>query len=471
MGLGLVQSLQFVSSELLAFAAFWFVVGAIDELAVDVVWLWLLAAGRTRAQVLPRGYELRPLGGRIAVMVAAWQESFVIGEMIAHTLAAWPQHGLTLYVGCYCNDPATLAAMMAARGDPRLRIVIHDRPGPTTKADCLNRVYRAMLDDEARSGMAYAGVIMHDAEDMVHAAALPLIDFMLERADFVQLPVRPEPQAASPWVAGHYTDEFTEAHTKTLIVRDALGAAIPSAGVGFGVSRAALGSLAALRAAQGGAGGDAGGPFEPACLTEDYELGLILARLGMRGRFIRARDASGSLVATRGFFPATVHDAVRQKTRWIHGIALQGWDRFGWPERLVDKWMVLRDRRGPLFAMVLAAGYVFVLVDVALLAARLAGVAVPEDPSPRLGVLLVVSFAALVWRTAWRFAFTAHEYGLAEGLRGIVRIPVANVIAILAGRRAINAYVGTLRGRALRWDKTEHRSHPASASNPGASTP
>jgi adsorption protein B len=38
---------------------------------------------------------------------------------------------------------------------------------------------------------------------------------------------------------------------------------------------------------------------------------------------------------------------------------------------------------------------------------------------------------------------------------------MANVIAILAGRRAISAYIRTLRGEALRWDKTEHGSHPA----------
>src|SRR5579871_1297365 len=323
MGTGLLGGLQFAESELLVFAAFWFVIGAVDEMVVDFVWLWLFAAGRAVTHRLPKGYELRPLTAPMAVMVAAWREPQVIGEMIAHTLAAWPQRRLTLYIGCYCNDAATVGAAMAgAPRDVRLRIVIHDRAGPTTKADCLNRVYRAILEDETRTGVRYAGVVMHDAEDMVHPAALPLIDYMLERADFVQLPVRPEPQIASPWVAGHYTDEFTEAHAKTLVVRDALGAAIPSAGVGFGVSRKALEGLAAFRAGQGfGAG-----PFEPGCLTEDYELGLLLTRLGGRGRFVRARDAAGSLVATRAFFPATVRDSVRQKTRWIHGIALQCWD-------------------------------------------------------------------------------------------------------------------------------------------------
>jgi adsorption protein B len=43
----------------------------------------------------------------------------------------------------------------------------------------------------------------------------------------------------------------------------------------------------------------------------------------------------------------------------------------------------------------------------------------------------------------------------------VARIPVANVIAIMAGRRALFAYVRTLRGARPRWDKTYHHAHPA----------
>ena len=60
---------------------------------------------------------------------------------------------MTIYVGCYRNDPCTMAAVIAAtRGDPRVRLVIHGEDGPTSKADCLNRLYRALEEDEARSG-------------------------------------------------------------------------------------------------------------------------------------------------------------------------------------------------------------------------------------------------------------------------------------------------------------------------------
>ena len=453
----LFAAMQRIEHELLLFAAFWFIIGAIDELAIDLGWIWLRLTGRAKTTKLPAEYESRPIRVSAAVMVPAWHEADVIGAMIAHTLKVWPQPNVTLYVGCYCNDPDTVAAAMAgAGGDPRLRLVIHDREGPTTKADCLNRLYAALCDDEARSDRRYSTVILHDSEDMVHPAALQLICGALATVDFVQLPVRPEPQPDSPWIAGHYSDEFTEAHAKALVVRDALGAAIPAAGVGCGFSRAALGRLAATRSAAGGVG-----PFEPESLTEDYELGLLVSRGGQSGRFLRVRDSFGELVATRAFFPASRDEAVRQKTRWIHGIAFQAWDRMGWSGRPIDIWMALRDRRGPLTALVLASAYLLLVIEAILGIARFGGWLETVAISPVLRLMLAISFASFVWRATWRFGFTAREYGIAEGIRSILRIPIANIIAIMAGRRALVAYVGTLRGVDARWDKTRHYDHPA----------
>ena len=71
-------------------------------------------------------------------------------------------------------------------------------------------------------------------------------------------------------MGGHYGDEFIESHAKGLVVRNALGAAIPAAGVGCGFGRDILDALADLRRAEGGTG-----PFAAECLTEDYELGWL----------------------------------------------------------------------------------------------------------------------------------------------------------------------------------------------------
>ena len=443
--------------ELLLFAAFWLVIGAIDELAVDLRWLWLRATGRARTGRLPEGLAAAALNRRAAVLVAAWREAEVIGPMIAHTLHAWAQCDFVLFVGVYRNDPATLAAALGAAGtDPRLRLVIHDRDGPTTKADCLNRLYAAMRDQERQDGQAFGSIVLHDAEDMVHPAALALLDAALEEAAFVQLPVCPEPQPASRWIAGHYTDEFAEAHAKDLVVRDSLGAAIPAAGVGCAFTREALEGVAQVRRARGESG-----PFAADCLTEDYELGLLVARQGGRGRFLRLRDEADALVGTRCYFPARFDEAVRQKTRWIHGIALQGWDRLGWASRPIDNWMALRDRRGPLTALVLASAYLLFFVEGLIGLAALLGHRPAGGQPSLLGPLLTLCFLSFAWRGVFRFAMTTRDHGPVEGVCAVLRIPVANLIAILAGRRALFAYVRSLFGGEVRWDKTAHRDHPA----------
>lgn len=446
-----------VEHELLLFAAFWFIVSAVDEAAFDLGYLWLRLTGRLREQVIARDSETPELERMTAVFVAAWQEADVIGAMIAHTLKVWPQRRMALYVGCYANDPETLAAAMkSAKGDARVRIVVNERPGPTTKADCLNRLYAALCRDEERCGERFRSVILHDAEDFVHPAALALIDCNLRDAAFVQLPVRPEPQAGSHWIAGHYSDEFAESHAKSMVVRSAMGAAIPAAGVGCGFDRDLLTAFARQRS-----GSAFGQPFAAECLTEDYELGLMVSRSGANSKFLRVRDHLGNLVATRAYFPGRIEDAVRQKARWIHGIALQGWDRLGWFGGPIDVWMAIRDRRGLLTAVVLAAAYLLILIEAVLGFARLSGWQEPLALSPLANLMLQVSFVALVWRALWRFGFTASEYGLAEGLLAVARIPVANVIAIMAGRRALAAYVRSLVGTVPQWDKTAHSLHPA----------
>ncbi|WP_338466759.1 glycosyl transferase family protein [Novosphingobium sp. ZN18A2] len=447
-----MEGLVLVQHELLLFAAFWLALGTLDEMLVDVAWLGLALRGRAGARPLTRPPDA-PLGGIAAVFVPAWQEANVVGAMLSHCLESWPQAELRIYAGCYRNDTPTLCAMMEAAGDPRLRIVVHDVDGPTTKADCLNRLYEALCDDEARAGFRARSIVLHDAEDLVHPAALSELDAALDQADFVQLPVMPEQQADSRWVAGHYADEFAEAHGKTMVVRDWLGVGLPSAGVGCAFSRDAIARIARRRGTPH--------PFAPDSLTEDYECGLLVAEDGGKGRFLRIRDAAGALVATREFFPATLDAAVRQKTRWLHGIAFQGWDRLGWHRRPAEVWMRMRDRRGPLTAVVLVAAYLLIVIWPFAMVAERSGMIAALPYSRALEWLLVFNLAGFFWRAIMRFAFTAHVHGWVEGVRSVLRIHVSNVIAIIVGRRALLAYLRTLRGTGIRWDKTVHRRHPA----------
>ncbi len=449
------QWLVLVQHELLLFAGVFFLIGAVDEICVDLVWVWLRLTGRAKTEKLGADHDCaRPLTGPAAMFVPAWLEAKVVGATIRHALTVWPHDKLRLYVGCYRNDPETMAAIIAAaQGDTRLRLIVHDRDGPSTKADCLNRLYRALTLDEARAGIRAKLVVLHDAEDMVDPAALTLLDQNIDVADLIQLPVVPIPQRRSAWIGSHYCEEFAEAHGKSMVVRDALRTGMPLAGVGCAIARNTLERLHKAR------GDD--GPFAADCLTEDYELGLGVAELGGSARFLRKRHSGGALVATRAFFPGRLDQSVRQKTRWVHGIAFQGWDRLGWSGRPAEIWMRLRDRRGPFTALVLAAAYLLLILSVIgwVLAELGAGQALSLSPS--LKAVLWLNLGSLIWRAAWRFAFTAREHGLVQGIRAILRIPVANIIAIMAGRRASFAYARSLVGKRVRWDKTEHTAHPA----------
>ncbi|HEX9954443.1 MAG TPA: glycosyltransferase, partial [Allosphingosinicella sp.] len=312
----ILTSLDVVVREAALFAAAGFLILGAGDLLVDAIWL-VLRARRGRAP-LPAVTSLPPpqRPGTLAVFIPAWDESAVIGAMLRNALRTWGEGDYRIYVGCYPNDPNTVAAVRDV-DDPRLRLVIGGIPGPTTKADCLNRLWEALLADEAVSGRPAKAVILHDAEDLVSPDELTVFATAIERWDLVQLPVEPLIHPGSRWIGGHYADEFAEAHGKELPVREWLGAGLPSAGVGCAFSREMLGRIAAT----------AGGlPFDAASLTEDYELGLKVAQIGGCAAFLRVTGRDGRLVVTREYFPGTVKSAVRQKARWITGIALAGWD-------------------------------------------------------------------------------------------------------------------------------------------------
>jgi adsorption protein B len=446
MGFG-VAAIDFLLREIALFAAVGFLLLGLSDLAVDLVWLGRSAAGA----VAGRGTEAMTADalpapaapGRIALFVPAWDESAVIASMLRHALASCADRDVRVYVGCYPNDPDTIAAVRSIV-DPRLRLVLGPAPGPTTKADCLNRLWEAMRADEESSGRRFKAVVLHDAEDVVHSAELRIFDLLSESYDLVQLPVLPLVDPKSRWIGGHYADEFGEAHCKGLVVREALGAALPSAGVGCAIARDALDRLAERH----------GLPFDSDSLTEDYELGLRLRHAGGRAIFVRMAAARGRpVVATREFFPSTLAAAVSQKSRWMRGIALSGWDRLGWSGGFAERWMRMRDRQSVLAAVLLFAGYTaFVLWTMrtaGMLGLGLPPVLIPEP----LRILLLINGGLLFWRLAMRFAFVTHAYGWREGLRAIPRTIVANLIAMLAAHQAVTRYTAS---RAAEWDKTDH---------------
>jgi adsorption protein B len=442
---GAIWAIAQATHELALFAAVGIALGGLDDLAVDLIWLartlWRRAVVYTRYK---RADADRLSGqGTVAVFVPAWREAAVIGPMLETALARWADADCRIYVGCYPNDPETWAVVqrVAAR-DPKVRLVLNPRQGPTTKADNLNAMWRALLADE----IEVVAVALHDAEDVVHPAEIGIYAALCGRFDLVQLPVLPLIERERGWwaraVSSTYADEFAESHGKQLTVREAIGAGVPSAGVGCGFSRAALGRIAARH----------GAPFDEGSVTEDYELGLRIREMGGRAIFVRLPGkAGGAAVAVRAHFPDTIPAAVRQKARWQAGIALSGWARLGWRGNLAEHWMRFRDRRAILAALVLLCAYVSGASWTVL---NWTGHAPAFSAAEE--ALFALCTGLMLWRLLVRAAFVTHAYGIGEGLRSIPRVVRGNFIAMASARRALQSYLRLARGAPLVWDKTEH---------------
>ena len=144
-----------LASELALFAAAGFLLFAIDDLLVDLIY-FIRAAGRAAtvysrfprmsAGALPA--PMRP--GWMAVLIPAWDEAAVIAPMLRATLERFDHADYRLFVGHYRNDPATARRDRSRRGRRASSPVEIDVDGPTTKADCLNRLYAALVAHEAR---------------------------------------------------------------------------------------------------------------------------------------------------------------------------------------------------------------------------------------------------------------------------------------------------------------------------------
>jgi bacteriophage N4 adsorption protein B len=446
---GVVTALVAVAFELALFAGVIFALFGLDDLIIDALYFSRLAPRNH----IPIDTNALPIH-RFAVFVPAWREDNVIGAMLRNLSETWRGADIRVYVGVYPNDPATMtAASTIIHTDSRMQLVINDHAGPTTKGACLNHLWSAMQADTAAHPWQPDAIIIHDAEDCVDPSELAALSDALRIADYAQIPVLPLAQTPLSWIGWHYADEFAESHAKEMPIRAALGSAMPLAGVGCAICVSALAQL-----------DDGQGPFAADSLTEDYELGLRLHGLGAIGIFTERRDRTGRLVASRALFPHDLASAVAQKTRWLRGNAMDAWDRTGWPtipnassmQRLIDRWMLWRDRRAVIAAAAVLAAYGSMALSVTVTAI----VVMLNLPFPTVsdGMAWLLSFnlVLLIWRLALRGWFTGRRYGLRQGMLSMFRQPVSNIILVMTAWRALKGYCHGSNSGARRWDKTNH---------------
>jgi adsorption protein B len=255
-------------------------------------------------------------------------------------------------------------------------------------------------------------------------------------------------------------DEFSEFHLKELAVRDDLGGLVPSAGVGTAFDRESFERIAGVSQE----------PFDATNLTEDYDIALRLRLAGKGLHFachsVDVRGEDGEVreeyIATREYFPHGAGASVRQRARWICGIALQAWERFGWQGPAPVRYSLWRDRKGVLNGILILCAYLLV----AYLAARCTVaewigtpwcLAQVIPPGSWLELLLQVNFAGLAWRSVAKFHFVRTLYGWKHGILAVPRLVIANLVVIAATFRALRLYARhRILDEPLRWAKTDH---------------
>lgn len=437
------------AAALLLPLAVYILLSGLDDFILDALWIRrLIRGGWKPAFATPVVQQEKSL----AVWLPLWQESEVIGPMLKHNIAAVAYSNWEIFVGCYPNDDATMSAarLLEARF-PQVHIVMVPWPGPTSKADNLNCIYRGMTEWECEHAVRFDGVIIHDAEDLIHPLSLSAVSAMLPEFDMVQVPVLP---LKTPWrefTHGVYCDDFAESQGKDLESRILAGAFLPGCGVGTAFSRASLDRLAG-----------SGGLFRQGSLTEDYDAGLRLHRAGCRQAFLPLAFEWGVPMATREYFPRKLSQAVRQRSRWVTGNALQAWERYGWGRNPRDWWFLWRDRKG------LWGNPVSLICNLLLLygLASWAWSGVSAS-SWRLGELVQSSppFEALLWantvllalRLLVRAAASARIYGWAFAALSPLRMLWGNWINFQATMLALAAWFRSrLLNQPLAWVKTAH---------------
>ncbi len=426
---------------------------ALDDFFIDVM-AWYLKARpepvsdqlRIQLQDYPRK--------KIAVMVANWKEEDVLEAMVLGNLRHVDYEDFYFFLGVYPNDTATWKkAVHLQNKNPRVIAVTNHMPGPTSKGQMLNVCVKHIFLHEERLGFSFEVIMMHDSEDVIHPKSLQLINYHIQDSDFIQIPVYSFNLPKSEWVGATYLDEFSEHHSKEMILRSKLKLAVPSAGTGTALSRRLVMRLLQMQNGQ---------LMKEDTLTEDYHLGNTSHRLGFRTRFLCSyfeSEKGRDFIATREYFPKRFRASIRQKTRWCIGILFQGGKNLNWEGTLWDRYFLFRDRRG-LFNTGLVLGSIVVLQ---LYLARWMGILSPFyfEESAVFHSLLIFNLVGFIWRMSMRMKAVSFVNDRGQALLVPFRWWIANVINTLACLNAWQTFrIAERSGEAPKWVKTQHELPP-----------
>jgi len=427
-----------------------YLVFALDDFWVDsVAWIKRLFPkhlSKNQLDQLKRRHQKR-----LAIIVPAWKEAEVIQRMLCGNIHNIQYHQYDFFVGVYPNDMDTVREVeKVSKKFKNVHAVVNTKPGPTSKGQILNTVLEYIWNYENQKSIKFEGFLMQDAEDIIHPLTPALVNVELASSDFIQIPVFSLEVSPGQLVAGTYMDEFAESHTKDLLVREYFKAAIPSAGVGTGMSRKLVQTLWDRQ----------GHLFNEKSQTEDYELGHQAHLEGFKSTMAcytyTKPDQTKEFIATREFFPKKVDRSMRQKTRWTLGISLQSYRVLGWQGGFWNRYFLYRDRKGLFLNPFSLAGYVFALCF---------GLWAYENPTSathlsQSRVFIGLTSATLffmIWRLVQRMLCTYSVYGF----RALWTLPLRWPLGVYINARACLSAVrkdfdSRVHNKAVAWVKTDH---------------
>jgi len=381
-----------------------------------------------------------------AVFVANWDEQNVLGRMIEGNLTRIPIPSVTFYLGVYPNDIGTrdVALALAEKYPDRVHVIINTLPGPTSKGQMLNEMFLQVFSAPDAPEM----VVLHDSEDVIDPRTFDVYAAYATQYDFIQVPVFSLNATHRSKVGATYMDELAERHTREMVVRDAVGATIPSAGVGTCLTKRLISYFVRKR----------GNVLMTGCVTEDYILGVEAKRAGFRPAFalVSADEKKGlDFIATREFFPKSLTAAIKLKTRWVYGINFEAMHKLGWRGDAWDIYFFAHDRKGMItnflppmsFAMLILL--VLNVIDPPLM---------PGDLEQIFEVSVSLNLLSVVVRYVVRVGAGRQVYGVFDLIGVAVRWPITLYINMIAVYRAWKTYVGESKfaTRPVVWSKTAH---------------
>jgi adsorption protein B len=451
-----------------------YILFGIDDLIWDIVFFFKSRFRKKDQDRIPMEELDNTPPKLLAVIVAAWKEDAVLYDVISNLIetAQYPKSMYHIFIGIYPNDNGTINVVKKLETEyPNVHGMFNANPGPTTKADNINQIFHNIKTFEAEMGWEFSAFIVHDSEDIVHPYEFKMENYLIEKYNALQFPVFPLQQKPkfrnifSNMTVGTYADEFGENHFHVMVARNLTGAFVPSAGTGFALSRRLIDEIGFDHI------------FPEDSLTEDYKLALTLKMMGHHVHYVlesvERLNNEGKMVrdfvSTRSRFPSTFRAAIKQKSRWIHGITMQSFrfrNIFARNDMtFVQRYSLYRDWKAKFGNLMNFFGYIVFIYFIVSLIFSLPIMYPMWSFSWYLCVALTVM---MLERQLLRAAAIKNVYGwrsmfIASFLPPLlpIRLVWGNIINLVATLRAWKMrFTGNAnrkkKNTKQRWDKTDH---------------